>query len=137
MATKQIWLNLPVNNVILSRKFFTELGFQFNERHIETDASAQCMLIGASNFVVMLFPNETFKNFTQIEINNTLISSEMLISFDAESREEVDELAKKVVVAGGKLYSNPTEVQGWMYGFGFCDIDGHRWNVLHMDESKI
>ena len=26
---------------------------------------------------------------------------------------------------------------GWMYGFGFCDIDGHRWNVLYMDMSKM
>lgn len=25
----------------------------------------------------------------------------------------------------------------WMYGAGFTDLDGHRWNVLYMDMSKM
>ena len=29
------------------------------------------------------------------------------------------------------------EVQGWMYGSGFTDLDGHRWNLLHMDMSRL
>jgi predicted lactoylglutathione lyase len=60
-----------------------------------------------------------------------------LFSFDAESREEVDEMAKKVKAAGGTLYAEPAENQGWMYGFAFVDPDGHRWNMLYMDMSKM
>ncbi|MDF2859634.1 MAG: hypothetical protein K0Q87_5485, partial [Neobacillus sp.] len=26
---------------------------------------------------------------------------------------------------------------GWMYGCGVADPDGHRWNVLFMDMSKM
>jgi predicted lactoylglutathione lyase len=44
-------------------------------------------------------------------------STEVLLSFDAESRQEVDELAKKVTAAGGKVFAQPGENQGWMYAF--------------------
>jgi len=60
-----------------------------------------------------------------------------LISIDAESREEVDEWAKKVTAAGGNVFAQPAENQGWMYGCAFADLDGHRWNVLYMDMSKM
>ena len=61
----------------------------------------------------------------------------ILFSIDAESKDDVDALAKKVTDAGGTLYSNPTEIQGWMYGFGFIDLDGHRWNSVFMDMGKM
>jgi uncharacterized protein YndB with AHSA1/START domain len=39
--------------------------------------------------------------------------------------------------AGGKIYAEPGESQGWMYAFGFEDLDGHRWSMLYMDISKM
>lgn len=135
MATKQVWLNLPVKNALKSKEFFTHLGFTFLEERT-TEYSA-CMLLGEANFVVMLFAEEMFQNFIRHEITDTSKSSEVLISIDAESREEVDELARKAKEAGGFVYGEPGENQGWMYGCGFCDLDGHRWNVLYMDFSKM
>lgn len=61
----------------------------------------------------------------------------MLFSIDAESREEVDELMRQVVEAGGTVFSEPRELGLGMYGAGFADLDGHRWNVLYMDMSKM
>ena len=61
----------------------------------------------------------------------------MLISIDAETKEEVNEMATKVVNAGGNVFSKPSEIQGWMYGCAFADIDGHRWNILYMDINKL
>ena len=84
----------------------------------------------------MLFPETTFKSFTGNELADTTKVTEVLISIDAQSKEEVDALVAKVVHAGGTIYSNPSE-QGFMYGAGFADLDGHRWNVLYMDMSKI
>ena len=95
------------------------------------------MLVGDNNFVVMLFEESVFGEFLQNKITDTQSSSEMLISIDAESKKEVDELAKKVIDAGGVVFSKPAEKQGWMYGFGFADLDGHRWNVLYMDFAKL
>ncbi len=85
----------------------------------------------------MLFSEAMFANFTQHEITDTNKSTEVLISIDAENRAEVDELSKKAEAAGGTVFGKPSEIQGWMYGCGFTDLDGHRWNVLHMDMSKM
>ncbi len=85
----------------------------------------------------MLFPENTFKGCTKNELIETRQSTEALFSFDAENREEVDETAGKVFEAGGSIFSQPAEIQGWMYGFAFADLDGHRWNQIFMDPSKM
>lgn len=133
--TKQIWLNLPVKEVAKSKAFFSKIGFSFNEEH--DTPSSTCMVVGEGNFVVMLFEESLFEGFSQNKITDTKASSEILISIDAESKEEVDTLAKKVQEAGGNVFAPPAESQGWMYGCGFADLDGHRWNVLFMDFSKL
>jgi predicted lactoylglutathione lyase len=133
--TKQIWLNLPVKNIEKSKQFFSKIGFSFNEEY--SNENSACMLVGDQNFVVMLFEESLFGNFVQNTIADTQTHSEMLISIDAESRNEVEELAKKVEEAGGVLFAKPAENQGWMYGCGFSDLDGHRWNVLFMDYAKL
>jgi predicted lactoylglutathione lyase len=131
---KQIWLNLPVKNVEKSKAFFTEIGFSFNEKH--DTASYTCMVVGENNFAVMLFEEKQFESCILNKIADTTLGSEVLISIDAQSREEVDEFANKVQNAGGNVFAKPAENQGWMYGCGFADLDGHRWNVLYMDRSK-
>ena len=133
--TKQIWLNLPIKEVSRSKAFFAKIGFSFNEQYATPDST--CLSIGATNFAIMLFEESTFENFVQNEITDTKSSSEILISIDAESRAEVDAFAKKVVEAGGLVFAKPAEIQGWMYGCGFCDLDGHRWNILYMDFEKM
>ena len=133
--TKQIWLNLPVKNIEKSKQFFSSIGFSFNEEY--SNQHSACMLVGDKNFVVMLFEESLFSTFVQNTIADTQTHSEVLISIDAESRQEVEELAQKVDEAGGVVFAKPAENQGWMYGCGFSDLDGHRWNVLFMDYSKL
>jgi predicted lactoylglutathione lyase len=133
--TKQIWLNLPVKNIEKSKQFFLSIGFSFNEEY--SNENSACMIVGDKNFVVMLFEESMFASFVQNTIADTQTHSEMLISIDAESRQEVEELAQKVDEAGGVVFAKPAENQGWMYGCGFSDLDGHRWNVLFMDYSKL
>lgn len=133
--TKQIWLNLPVKDIKRSKHFFSKLGFSFNEEH-DTEYST-CMLVGVNNFVIMLFEETMFEEFIKNKLRDTNQSSEMLISIDAESWEEVDIIAHRVEEAGGIVFSKPALSQGWMYGCGFIDLDGHRWGVLYMDFSKL
>jgi predicted lactoylglutathione lyase len=134
--TKQLWLNLPVKDVARSREFFTRMGFKFNDSQGVTSDSA-CMLVGEKPVVIMLFEEHILQGFTRQELTDTSKSTEMLISIDAESREEVDEMAVRAQSAGGIVFTQPEEIQGWMYGCGFCDPDGHRWNVLYMDVAKM
>jgi len=41
----EIWINLPVKNVAVSKAFFTQLGFNFNKQHVDTIDSA-CLIVG-------------------------------------------------------------------------------------------
>ncbi len=136
MKIKNIWLNLPVKDVKKSKTFFKAIGFKENPMHENADHLAS-FLIGDNNFVMMLFPNDTFRGFTKNEIGDTKKGTEVLINIDAQSKEEVDEMAKIVRKAGGKIYDKPRESQGWLYAFGFEDLDGHRWSMLYMDMSKM
>ena len=132
---KELWINLPVKDVVKSKEFFSKIGFSLNIEH--DNAEMACLQIGEKKNNVLLFAENTFKGFTKNALTDTNQSSEIIISFDAESREEVDELAKKVEKAGGTVFSKPAEIQGWMYGFAFADLDGHRWNQIYMDMSKM
>ena len=133
--TKQVWLNLPVKNIGRSTVFYKALGFT-HAPHGNSEVSTGFMA-GEHNFVVMLFLEEVFKTFVNTEIADATMNAEVCVSFDAESREEVDALAKSAVEGGGILFAPPGENQGWMYGCGFMDPDGHRWNVLYMDKDKM
>lgn len=134
--TKDLWINLPVKNLVKSKAFFSAIGFSFNTKYGNTAVSAG-LTIGDKNIVVMLFAEAVFKTFTGTEIADSTKAAEVLFSISAESKEEVDEMAKKVEQAGGTIFAKPSEVQGWMYGCGFSDLDGHRWNALYMDMSKM
>ena len=134
--TKEIWLNLPVKNIQQSVDFFKALGFSFNAEP-EESAICACMLMGEKNTAVMLFEKNVFKNFSQHPLTDTTKSSEILISFDAQSIEEVNEMAAKAEKAGANVFGKPTAIQDWMYGFAFADPDGHRWNMVYMDKSKM
>jgi uncharacterized protein len=135
MTIKNIWLNLPVKDVQKSRGFFKAIGFKENPMHANNPNLAG-FLIGEHDFVLMLFPHDTFKGFIRGEIADNKKGKEILINIDAQSREEVDKMATLVRKAGGKIYAEPGEAQGWLYAFGFDDPDGHRWSVLYMDMNK-
>lgn len=134
--TNEIWINLPVKNINRSVAFFLELGFSLNPNHGKSQESAS-IIIGKKNVVVMLFDEATFTRFSGNPLSNVVSGTEVLFSIDAESREEVDKMAGKVKEAGGAIYGGPAENYGWLYGFGFADLDGHRWNMMYMDMSKM
>ena len=135
IMAKEFWLNLPVKDLKKSKEFFSRLGFAFNE-HLGDREDLACMLLGDNRSIVMLFPETTFKGFTQNELANEK-TTEVMMSIDAESREEVDEMARKAEAAGSVVFGKPSESQGWLYGCAFTDLDGHRWNILYRDMSKL
>ncbi|TDE26925.1 glyoxalase/bleomycin resistance/extradiol dioxygenase family protein [Flavobacterium ranwuense] len=129
----KIFINLAVKDLKKSIDFFTTLGFSFNPQF--TDEHATCMIIG-ENIFAMLVTEQRFKDFTKKEICNAHKNTEVLIALDVESREKVEEMVKNAVDAGGSIYMEPQD-HGWMYGHSFADLDGHQWEIMHMDESAI
>ena len=72
-----------------------------------------------------------------VDASDTKRGSEVLLSLGAASRSQVDEMADKATSAGGTLFAEPKESNGFMYGCGLGDPDGHRWNVLFTNSSKM
>lgn len=131
----EIWLNFPVKDINITKDFYSKIGFTVDEKH--TNANMVSFIVGKKNTAVLFFDEKTFSGFTNHSVADTAKGSEILVSFDAESIEDVNETARKVFEAGGNIFAEPADVQGWMYGFGFADPDGHRWNMVFMDFSKM
>jgi len=133
---KKIWLNLPVKDIKKSKQFFKEIGFRENPMHKKASHLGS-FLIGEHDFVLMLFPEEAIHQYTGKPVPDPSKTSQMLINLDAGSREEVKAFAETVKRAGGEVYQEPTEVEGWMYITSFADLDGHQWSMLYMDTDKM
>lgn len=131
---KEFWINLPVADPARSRAFFEAIGFGVDAATSSDRMVA--MRLGEKRLAVMLFPKAHFARFAGVDAADAARSAEVMISFDAESRAEVDALPAKVTAAGGTVFAEPAEIDGWMYGAGFADPDGHRWNILHMDPAR-
>ena len=129
LTSTHIFVNLHVKDVKKSMAFFKGLGFEFDLRF--TDEQAACLVIG-ENMYAMLLKEEYFKTFTKKEVVDTDKFAQLTIALSAESREKVDEIVNKAVSLGGKIYADPQD-HGFMYQWGFQDLDGHVWEIGYMD----
>jgi hypothetical protein len=129
--SKQIYVNLPVKDLQRSVAFFSRLGFSFEPRF--TDENATCMIVG-DNIFVMLLVETFFKTFTTKELCDTTKSTEVLVCLSCDSRAQVDNLVAQAVSAGGTAPRKPQD-HGFMYGHGFEDLDGHIWELIYMEPS--
>lgn len=136
MKNSQFWFNLAVRDVEKSRQFYQDIGFELNPQFAHSKDTSSLM-VGKQRIVMMLFSETIFSNFVKTKVEDLDYGHEILFNLSADSREEVDALAKAVIEAGGKIFEPPAENQGWMYGMGFEDPDGHKWNVLFMDMAKF
>jgi uncharacterized protein len=134
--TNDIWLNLPVKDLAKSSHFFTQIGFTHNPGPGNTANSAS-FLVGDKKVVLMLFVQDMFTSFTSHALADTSKGSEVLFSLGAVTRDDVDNYARNAKAAGGTVFAEPGESNGFMYGCGFSDPDGHRWNALFMDMAKL
>jgi predicted lactoylglutathione lyase len=130
---KQIFVNLPVKDLQRSVTFFSRLGFDFDSKF--TDENATCMIVG-DNIFVMLLVEKFFKTFTAKPLCDATKSTEVLLALSTDSRAKVDELVAKAVAAGGTTPVEPKD-HGFMYQHGYQDLDGHLWELFYMDPSAI
>ena len=131
--TSKIFVNLPVANLSQSMAFFGKLGFTFNQQF--TDETAACMIIGGDNYV-MLLTHQKFGEFSKKKIVDARTSAEMLLAVSVENRDKVNAVAD-AAIASGATEPNPARDYGFMYQRTFEDLDGHTWEIFHMDESFV
>ena len=125
---KQMFVNLAVEDLPRSRKFFEALGLQFNPQF--SNDSGACLVLG-DNLFAMLLTKPFFATFTAKPLSDPSRSTEVLICLSCESRGEVDDLVARALAAGGTAPRAPQD-HGFMYGHGFEDPDGHLWELVFM-----
>ncbi|MCQ9183044.1 VOC family protein [Streptomyces sp. IBSBF 2953] len=130
---QMIFVNLPVNDLDASKKFFTELGYSINPQFSDDNAAS---VVISDTIVAMLLTKPFYSTFTKKEIADATATSEVLIALSAQSREKVDELVDRALALGGSP-SGETQDHGFMYGRSFDDLDGHTWEIVWMDPSAV
>jgi predicted lactoylglutathione lyase len=128
---RQIFVNLPIQDMARSRAFFESLGLRFNPRF--TNEQGACLEIG-ENFYAMLLVEPFFQGFTKKPVGNAHQATEVILALSVDGRAEVDEVVRKAVAAGASTPNAPVD-HGFMYQHGFADLDGHQWEVFWMDEA--
>jgi len=128
-SPQMIFVNLPVRDLEASKTFFGALGYTFNPTF--TDDNAACMIISDSIFV-MLLVESFFAGFTTRPISDARQQTEVITCLSATSRTAVDALVDTALKAGASE-PMPARDYGFMYQRGFQDLDGHLWEIAHMD----
>ena len=128
---RQIFVNLPIQDMARSQAFFKALGLTFNPRF--TNEQGACLEIG-ENFYAMLLVQPFFQGFVQKPIADAHQSTEVILALSVDSRAEVEAVVRQAVAAGATRIPAPKDY-GFMFQDGFADLDGHQWEVFWMDES--
>ena len=88
------------------------------------------------NIFAMLAVEKRFQDFTPKPIADAKQVTEALVALSAETREEVDRIVETALAAGAHRYREPKD-HGFMYEWGFEDLDGHIWEYLWMDPGAL
>ncbi len=133
MQINTIFVNLPVRDIAKTRAFWTKLGFSFNEQF--SDENALCLILNEGKIYAMLIAYDFFKTFTNRAIADNS-TTQVLLAIQVNSREQVDCIVRLALESGGSRYKEPVD-HGWMYYDSFADPDGHQWEIMYSDPTKI
>lgn len=129
---RKLFVNLPVDDVQRSIRFFEELGFTFNPHF--TSAQGACMLVGEDAYCMLVT-----RAFFEQQAEQPLPAASgptFAIAFTLESRDAVNALVERAFSLGATP-SGKTDDHGFMYQRGFRDLDGYHWDPFWMDPAAI
>ena len=130
MKSKKIWANFSVKDAKRTREFYTQLGFTPNKMDYPKLAS---FLFGDDDFVIHFF--EEGSQIDEYLPGGVRNASEIIFTLSADTEAEVKEWEGKVKGAGGKIFKDAGRDEAGYYGFVFADPDGHKFNVLLVEEG--
>ena len=129
---KSIFVNLPIANLAKSVDFFSKLGFKFNAQF--TGETSTCMIV-SDTIYVMLLERAQFQSFIDKKVAEP-DTTEVLLSFSRESTDEVRRISELAFSLGAKQLNEPTDL-GFMFSWGFEDLDGHVWDLFWMNPEHV
>ena len=111
--------------------FYEAIGFIKDERFSQPGSAGA--MVWSDTIVFMILSHAHFADFTSKRIVDAKSEVEALLCLSLDSRQGVDAIVEKAVLAGGKADPGPKQDYGFMYGRSFEDLDGHVFEPLWMD----
>lgn len=131
--SKMIFVNLPVADLDRSIAFYTALGFARNPQFSDDTAAG---MVWSEAIYVMILSHAKWRSFTDRPFPPAG-ASEVMLSFNCDSRDEVDRLVELAAAHGGTCDANPPQDLGFMYQRTITDPDDHVWEPFWMDPAAL
>lgn len=129
---KMIFINLPVEDLDASTRFYEAIGCSRNAEFSNDDVSS---MMWSEEITFMLLKHAYFKTFTTKPIADAHAAAGALIALSMDSREAVDTITLTAGENGGKPDVREPQDMGFMYGRAFEDPDGNIFEPVWMDMS--
>ena len=130
---KQLFINLPVNDLEKSVQFYLALGFTINP--LFTDKDQKC-LVWSDAIYVMLQSKSFFTSYLDKPLADAKAFQTPSHTLPVESIQQVNEMMENGLQAGG---TEPVPVlsESFMYLRSIEDLDGHLWGIMFLDVEKF
>ena len=128
---KQIFINLPVKDLLSSVKFYTALGFELNP--VFSFDNQKCMA-WSDQILVMLQTYELFQSGKAIP--NPKEHTNCSFTFPVASEEQMNLMVEAALLAGG-VEVMPKIDEGFMQVRTIADLDGHVLGIIFLDMIKF
>ena len=133
LTEKQIFINLPVNDVDQSLQFYLALGFTLNP--LFTDVEQKCVIWSDAIYLMI-----QSKEFSNSYLNKSFIEPRKHLSIShtlpVESIHMVDEMVEQGLKVGGKE-PVPVLKEPFMYLRSIEDLDGYIWGIMHLNIKEF
>ena len=130
---KQIFINLPVRNLLASVNFYTQLGFVPNPVFSFDDQ--KCMA-WSDQILLMLQNYEMFQTGNGKPISDPKEHTNSSYTLPVESVEKMNSMVEAALQAGG-LEILPKIEETFMQIRTISDLDGHIWGIIYLDMIKF
>ncbi len=130
---KQIFINLPVRDLLASMNFYTQLGFVLNPVFSFDDQ--KCMA-WSDQILVMLQTYEMFQTGNGKPIPDPKELTNSSYTLPVESVEQMNLMVEAVLQAGGAEIL-PRIEETFMQVRTISDLDGHVWGIICLDMMKF
>jgi uncharacterized protein len=130
---KQIFINLPVENIEASMSFYSQIGFTVNP--LFTFDDQKCM-VWSDQIYVMLQTLEKFKSGNRKIVANPQINTIATFTLPVESIDKLNQMIENGLRAGGTESTKMID-EGFMQVRNLEDLDGHIWGIIFLDLDKF
>jgi len=131
---KTIFINLPVEDLAASTRFYEAIGCTRNAQFSDDRASSMAW---SDIITFQLLTRDYFSTFLTKRLADAREATGALIALSRDSRAEVDEIVEAAAAAGGKADVRPPQDLDFMYLRTFEDPNGHVFEPAWMSPSAV